>query len=247
MPSTLRSQQLTLELRTARKKLDGSWGKLQPLYLNRNKIPGLPDAADRKILSLIAGATPGGPWKWYATGITLQVPTTCEIPLSAADLLLPLLGATGRFRMRLDSESDLGEPLSWNGGRALGDPPGGARGDRWGLPSGWLVRRGEARQTEPVVLLESGLVISGGEVSHLVDPAALRWSRLLHPENTVRVPAADREALLESLLAAPDLPPLELPEAMRFEETRPVPRPRLRLRPPEEPRSWPRAGALLPL
>ncbi len=241
MPSTLRSQQLTLELRTARKKLDGSWGKLQPLYLNRNKIPGLPDAADRKILSLIAGATPGGPWKWYATGITLQVPTTCEIPLSAADLLLPLLGATGRFRMRLDSESDLGEPLSWNGGEPweirleVREETGGD------CRLAGSLRRGEARQTEPVVLLQSGLVISGGEVSHLVDPAALRWSRLLHPENTVRVPAADREDLLESLLAAPDLPPLELPEAMRFEETRPVPRPRLRLRPPEEPRSWPRA------
>jgi SNF2 family DNA or RNA helicase len=55
------------------------------------------------------------------------------------------------------------------------------------------------------------------------------------------VPAADRDDLLEHLLAAPDLPRLDLPESMRFEEMRPAPRPRLRLLKPDWRNAWPRA------
>ena len=47
-----------------------------------------------------------------------------------------------------------------------------------------------------------------------------RWASLLDPEKALRVPAADRDELLARLLAAPDLPRLELPESMRFEEAR---------------------------
>ena len=43
------------------------------------------------------------------------------------------------------------------------------------------LRRGEQRQTRPAILLRSGFVISGGEISRLVDPGALRWSRAAAP------------------------------------------------------------------
>ncbi len=87
IPSTLRSQQLTVELMARAKKRDGSWGKLQRLSLRREDVPRLPDPADRKILSLLSGATLG-PWpSWYLPTVS----NNCEIPAEAAGILLPLL------------------------------------------------------------------------------------------------------------------------------------------------------------
>jgi len=62
IPATIRSQQLTLEVRTARRKLDGSWGKLSLSYVSRDKIPELPDPMDRKILPTGSGrSVPSSP------------------------------------------------------------------------------------------------------------------------------------------------------------------------------------------
>ncbi len=229
-----------------RRKRDGSWGtQLSRPYLSRDHIQGLPDPDDRKILSLIAGGIYNGLWgTWNMPSASSPVPVPCEIPPTTADLLVPLLCATGRFYLRSGPEPTLGEPLAWNGEEAweiclemLEEKGGGC------LLTGSL-RCGEKRQTKPALLLPPGFVISGGQVSPLANPedtGVFRWTPLLHSENAVRVPAAERDDLLEHLLAAPDLPRLELPASMRIEEVRPVPRPRLRLRPPEAPNAWPRA------
>jgi SNF2 family DNA or RNA helicase len=57
------------------------------------------------------------------------------------------------------------------------------------------------------------------------------------------VPAAERDDLLEVLLAAPVLPRLDLPASMRFEEVSVPPQPRVRLLPPPShlPSAWPSA------
>jgi hypothetical protein len=246
VPQTLKSQQLILDLLTGRRKLDGSWStQLSRPYLSRDHISGLPDPDDRKIVSLIAGGTYNGFYgAWNMPSGSSPVPVPCEIPPATADVLVPLLCATGRFYLRSGPELILGEPLSWKG-----DEPWEIclevleekRGDC--LLTGSL-RRGEQRQTEPVLLLRQGFVVSDGQVSPLAGPretGAFRWASLLHSEKFLRVPAAERDELLEHLLAAPDLPRLELPESMRVEETHPVPRPRLRLWPPDRPNSLPRA------
>jgi hypothetical protein len=97
-----------------------------------------------------------------------------------------------------------------------------------------------AVQPLPVLLGASGFLLAGGRISALA-AEGLRWAALLKPEAALRVPAAERFDLLERLLAAPDLPRLDLPESMRIEEIAAVPRPRLRLLPPRWERGWPRA------
>lgn len=93
MPSTLRSREITLELMSRAKKRDGSWGKLQRLSLRREEIPRLPDAADRKLLSVLSGAILGSWSGWYPT-----LSNHFEVPAEAGSVLLPMLCATGRFR-----------------------------------------------------------------------------------------------------------------------------------------------------
>ncbi|HEX9943279.1 MAG TPA: SNF2-related protein [Thermoanaerobaculia bacterium] len=243
-PSTLESQQLTLEVSTARRKNDGSWGKLYRLYLSREDLSRIPDPDDRQILSLLAGATYGGLWmKYYQPFISDLVPTHCEIPLSAASVLLPMLCATGRFRLRLDYESEAHEPLAWNGDEPwelwLEVREDGKGGD---CQVAAALRRGEERLPpgQPALVLRSGFVITAGQVSRLAGDGGFRWTPLLPPAKPLRVPAAERDDLIERLLASPDLPRLDLPESMRVKEARPVPRPRLRLLAPDRhPPHWP--------
>lgn len=56
--ATLKTQQITLDVLTGHRKRDGNWSKqVSRPYLTRSQIPSLLDPDDRKILSLIAGAT----------------------------------------------------------------------------------------------------------------------------------------------------------------------------------------------
>src|SRR5215203_1653742 len=243
LPGTLKTQQLALELLTGRKKRDGSWGKLYRLNLNRGDIPSLPDPADRKILSLIAGASLGGVWtNWYYPGVS-HIPSPCTVQGEAASLLLPLLCDTGRCRMGAGPEAEA-EPLAWNE-----EHPWElwleVREDEGGncVVAGSL-RSGEERLApgQTAFLLPGGCLYIDGQISRLTPDDARRWFPLLRENGVLRVPAADREELLRRLLASPGLPRLDLPESMRFEETRPTPRPRLRLLPAKGlPNEWPRA------
>ena len=241
--STYKSQQITLDVLTCHRKRDGSWSKqVSRPYLTRNHIPALRDPADRKILSLIGGASQHNQWQWYTPGGSSAIPFPCAIPTETVDILLPLLCATGRFRLRTGSDLLEGEDLAWS------DEP-------WEL---WLevheepkgehrltgaLRRGEERLKPGTLglLLPPGFVVIGGQVSRLANSGAFRWTALLGAGKALRVPAAERDDLLEHLLASPDLPRLQLPDSMRFEETRPEPRPRLRLRKPGGYNAWPRA------
>ncbi|PYQ58313.1 MAG: hypothetical protein DMF53_20635, partial [Acidobacteria bacterium] len=242
VPATLRGRQIVLEMLTGRRKRDGSWSKqISRLSLNRGQIPAVSDPIDRKILSLIAGASQNDQWQWYLPSASSPLPSPCEIPHATADVLLPLLCATGRFWARFRPTLELleEEPLAWDGD------------DPWVL---WLevqengrdcllaasLRRGGERlePTTPALLLSSGFVLADGKVSRLED-GIFRWTPLL--QRPVQVPVKERDELLEHLLAAPDLPRLDLPESMRFEEMRPEPRPRLRLLEPDWHNAWPRA------
>ncbi|MFL6194125.1 MAG: SNF2-related protein, partial [Thermoanaerobaculia bacterium] len=244
LQSTLKSQQITLDVITSQRKRDGSWSRqVSRPYLSREHIPALRDPADRKILSLIAGASPYNPWQWHMHGASSTLPSPCALPPETADVLLPLLCSTGRFRLRLGPDLLEGETLTWD------------HGEPWEL---WLkvheetggdcrvkaeLRRGEQRLEpgKPALALHSGYLIAGSQVSRLVSGGSFRWTPLLPPAQPLQVPAAERDDFLERLLALPSLPRLDLPPSMRFEEVHAEPRPRLRLFPPHGPNAWPRA------
>ncbi|MFL6237479.1 MAG: SNF2-related protein [Thermoanaerobaculia bacterium] len=241
--STLKSQKITLDVVASHKKRDGSWSKqISRPYLTQSHIPALRDPADRKILALIGGASQHNPWQWYMHGGSSQIPSPCAIPAETADILLPMLCATGRFRLRPGSDLLEGEDLTWN------DEPWELRLEIHEEPKGECRLIGAlwsgGERLEPGtsgLLLPAGLMVIGGQVSRLANGNGFRWTPLLSAGKALRVPAAERDDLLEHLLDSPDLPRLELPESMRFEEARPEPRPRLRLRKPDWHNAWPRA------
>jgi superfamily II DNA or RNA helicase len=251
--ATLRSRQLSVQIMTGRRLGDGTWDKLSPLKLRADEIPGLPDPGDRQGLALVA-ALGRETLRWSMSFYSSQVPAQCEIPPTVAGLLLPVLCATGRFRVHSEPDPAGGTPLEWDSGApweiwlevceelAEGSPESGNCAMSASLRR--TDERGDAErlaaQPLPVLLGASGFLLAGGRISALA-AEGLRWAPLLKPEAALRVPAAERFDLLERLLAAPDLPKLDLPASMRLEEIAAVPRPRLRLLPPRWDGGWPRA------
>ncbi|MFL6260776.1 MAG: SNF2-related protein [Thermoanaerobaculia bacterium] len=247
IPDTLKRQQLTVRVMTARRQEDGSWEAVNPLSLRRDALPQTPEP-DRTLLTLLSLAAAETPaQRWSAIDTSAQVPAVSPLSPAAARLLVPQLGATDRFWTRPDRESKVGAPIVWDAG-----PPWELRleareEEDGGVRLAASLRRGEERlpaDPPPIVLGTSGFLLANDPVNNRLAPladAGSRWTALLDPGRALRVPAADRGELLGHLLAKAHLPPLDLPESMRFEEASPAPRPLLRLLPPAWPRGSPRA------
>ena len=236
VPATVQKQRLTLNLLACRRKLDGSRGATHPLRITRGDIAKFPDPADREALALLAGATKGDPWNtWYYSQYE-EIGEWKAVPDESAPLVARLLCATGRCHLRTGPQALAAAPLAWDDGPpwevwlAVREEADG------GCTVGAELRRGgERRDLEAgALLLRSGLLIAAGRVTRF-ERDLFGWTPLLRGEGgtgALRVPAAEREDLLTRLLAAPTLPHLELPEALRVEEVRATPRPRVRLHSP---------------
>jgi superfamily II DNA or RNA helicase len=242
VPTTLKSQRLTLRVMTGRRTTEGAWQGVGPIHMTRDVVQRLAEP-DRTLLSLLILATSETSGTRYYAGYSYQVPTVCPVPPVAAGVLVPQLAATDRFWTRPDKEQKVGVPIVWDAGPPwevwleVREEPGG------GVALGAALRRGDERlaaAAAPVVLGTSGFLLAGDRLARVAEGSS-RWTALLDPASTLRVPAAERDELLGRLLAADPLPPLDLPESMRYEETRGVPRPFLRLLPPRWARSAPRA------
>jgi superfamily II DNA or RNA helicase len=246
---SLERQGLNLQVLAFKRKQDGSRGNLRQLRITRGQASHLRDPQDRALLSLLSGAMQGDPWSsWYLTQHQ-EVPGHPWVPNEMAQEVARRLCATGRCHFRTVNLQIEEPPLTWDDG-----PP-------WEL---WLavredaegvcevvpeLRRGDIRldARERIVLAEAGLLVAPGELAAIDTGGAAAWLRLLSrtgPLGPLRVPAAEREDLLEALFAAPVLPRLDLPASMRYEEATVAPRPQLRLLPPSlgrlrSEREWP--------
>ena len=241
-PASWASQRLVLDIMAGRRKLDGSLGALHPLRMQKAEISNLAEPADREILALVAGPVPVGGWGAYSYR-GAEVPSRIELSGPAASFLLPSLCRTGRFRLRRKRGSEISELLTWDDDPAweiwLEFREGQEKEDGSCFLTGSL-RRGEERLafSEPSLLLSSGHLFQVGQVSRL-DLAGFAWIPLLARAGwSLRVPAGEKEDLIERLLSSPTLPRLDLPESLRFEEVRVVPTPRLRLRARGSSREW---------
>ncbi|HYN21667.1 MAG TPA: SNF2-related protein, partial [Thermoanaerobaculia bacterium] len=232
------TRQLRLDLLVRSRKQDGTWAQTAKLRIDRSEVRGLPDAADRSVLSLLLGAQTPGSFRWSSYS---PVPDLWELSGDVAEVLMPALCATGRCLRRLPTEGESSEHLLWD------ERP-------WEL---WLevreevdgggeltgsLRRSEERiaLTEPALFLCSGLVFLGTHVSRLNAAGGLRWLPLLR-RGSMKAPAEEKDELVARLLTWPESLRLEIPEHLRPEEVRAAPLPRLRLRaagPGRSPYDW---------
>ena len=224
---SIRQGAMVLDLMTHDRKKDGTWSRAALMNMKRNQLPSLPLAEDREILATLEGGK-----QTYYYGYD-QVPAQFVLrdPLPAK--VMPGIIRTGRcFAKRggLYTEVDVSTPLSWDDMGAwrfaLKIAPTGK--GKWGV-SGFLRRGEEAMPLSAPVLMVPGLVFTADCVAPLED-ISLAWISSLLKPGSIEAPESERDELLTALLCLPDLPPLEVPEDMHYEEIRLQPRPCLTIR-----------------
>jgi superfamily II DNA or RNA helicase len=222
-------------------KIDGGWSKPKPRYLRREWQQQLPDADDRHILAFLAGATPmhNQTYPGYQPSLVYgaMLPYRYGLTDPQPRLILPILCRTGRCHLRLptqDEDERQGPPLRWQDGEPWQfrlEVRRAPEGEQVEL-NGALWRAGERMGLTEPLMLQAGGILFTREWAALYDHhGAFNWIALLREQGPLRVPVAQSEEFLAELLRQPQLPPLDLPEDMRYEELVFTPRPRLSVKP----------------
>lgn len=225
---SLNNQVLYMEITHRERKKNGDWGKLKTARFSRRSIYDLPDAADREILSILAGIP--DPGSYY---IQDSVPFAYRLSGAMLNVVVPRICATGRCTMRINASVPLEQqtPLAWDDG-----PPWELRLNVRSEHRHWAIRgelvRGDVTMdlTKPDLLTEEGVLIADGLVSRLSASGYFGWIPTLRREGKIEVPLTHGPKLIEELLDHEHVPPVDWPDDLRFEEVTLTPKPRLQIR-----------------
>jgi superfamily II DNA or RNA helicase len=230
VPHSWSAGSLVLRLASRDRKPDGSWKPRAILSLKYNQIDALPQKEDREILSALTGGM--GHYAWGAMNSYDQLPVSCSVPDPLASIVLPRAALTGRCHLQLNGAGEEPVPIAWDEGGPWQFKIAIRRRDQ----TGWEVVGAFHRGTETMDLAASVLTTSCGfmftreRVAPLVPDSPFKWIRYLHRAGRIEAPEQDKDELLGALLCSPGLPPLDVPEELRYEEVVATPRPRLLVR-----------------
>lgn len=222
---------LVLQTSQRQRRSNGQWGKRKPLKLRPGQLDDVDREDDRQILAYLAG---GAPERSAWSGLPADLPQTASryhIAPALAEPLLPLLCATRRLGI-VGDESDR-HFLEWDDGppwqlyvEVLPDDAG----ENWRLAA--RLKRDDGATFGPTdfaLLVPGGFALHGRKIGRLHDYDAFGWIDLAQSDGSLDVPRDQGAELIDRLLDMPRLPPLELPEELRLEETTAVPVPHLTL------------------
>ncbi len=220
-------KQLVIQTSQRQRRSNGQWGKRKPLKLRPGRLDDIDHDDDRRILAYLAGGAPErSTWMPREADAQSGVHRYC-VSNSLAEVLLPLMCATGRCVI-LGDDAERTRPLEWDDGSAwelaVEVAPNEA-GDHWRLDAR-LCRDGQSLALpDATLLLPGGLVVTRQKVARLQDFGAFGWADLVRSEGAVEVPLEEGHELVDRLLDMPQLPRLELPPELRLTEitARPVP------------------------
>jgi hypothetical protein len=134
-------------------------------------------------------------------------------------MLMPLVARTERCFLRPLNEPDSLLPLAWD------------EGGPWNLVlelqrlgetactlAGFFQRGEERREATFPALATAGLVITRDRMAPLASDTPIEWIIALRKQGVISVPEEERDEFLATLLCCPNLPPLRVPEELRYEE-----------------------------
>ena len=230
-PASITAGSLVLGLASRDRKTNGEWSRIAPLSVKRSQIAQLPVPADREILSMISGSKQFYSYAWGAENYYDSVPAQCLPPRPLAPALLRLAANTGRLFLQPTQEPENLLPLAWDEG-APWEFVLEMRRDGGGWAVGGFLRRDGERMalTDTVLFTDGGLVFTRDRAALLAEDTRSDWLQHFSKSGEILAPAGDGESVLAALLNSPQLPPLEVPEELRFEEVTITPRPGLRVK-----------------
>ena len=240
-PGTMAGNGLALDVATRNRKRDGEWSKPKGRRFTSDEIAHLPDPVDRQAMAILSGGREHIPNNYYyGNNYYDSAPARFRLTHTLSETLVPIVCATGRCLFRESEPDGALRPLRWDDAGPwefwLKVAPDEA-GKTYAITG--ELRRGEARlaMETPLLLTSGGLVFWEDRVAPLRDFDAFQWIALLRDQGEVRVPAKQKQEFLAELLRLPDLPRLDLPDDLRYEEVTPAPRPYLKVK-RRETRGW---------
>jgi superfamily II DNA or RNA helicase len=228
VPLSVSKGALILQLEAIDRKGDGTSGKPKPLSMKRSWLPQL-GQEDREIVSVLTGSSGADYYVYgYAYG---TLPNSFHVPDELSLLIVPMLMRTGRCYLRLEPRVDAELPLEWDErewefGLEL------SRTDRGCRLTGMLHRREERMELSVPRLITTGCVFTDRYVAPLAKNTPFRWISHLRNAASIEVPSGDEDKFLAELLCAPNLPPLKVPDELRYEEATAKPHFRLKISKP---------------
>jgi len=218
---------LVLSLQSRNRNANGSFSRPKVLSMSQGQIAQLPLSEDREILSALLGGQSYRYGMGYA-GTYLPIPESALLSPALASMLMPLVARTGRCFLRPLNEPDNLLPLAWDEGGAWNLLLELHRlGETACTLAGFFQRGEERREATYPALATAGLVITTDRVAPLASDTPSEWIIALRKQGLISVPEKERDEFLATLLCCPNLPPLRVPEELRYEEVALPPRPHL--------------------
>jgi superfamily II DNA or RNA helicase len=223
-------------------KKDGTWRKPKSRTLPRAIVDRLPNPDDRYILTFLAGATQIYSDYGYGAahyGYETSLPARYRLVDPQPELLLPALCKTGRCRLRLRPEHDVNDWLAvtWDDAEPWQfrlEVRRSERDERYEVRG--ALRRGNEWMdlAAPLLLVDAGVVFTRDRAARLEHHGAFKWIALLRSQPSLSVPVSQADDFLVELFGRSAVPPLDLPEELRYEEIAGAPRPRLAVKPAKD-------------
>ncbi len=229
---TARGYGWVVEIEHRRQSAGGEWSDYHVQAVSTDALGLLRDEQDRQILTVLLGCDDMNR-HWYGARPAYGCAKFAVRP-PIDETVLPALCRTGRCWARRGHREP--SPLSLEDAPAWQFRLHVERTEESGeyRLKGMLHRDGGQKNLgSPWVLTASGWVLWPGRLARLDHAGAWNWIAMLRRDREIRVPADQGEKLIRKLLEFPILPPLEMPDELRFEEVRCVPRPRLRIERPK--------------
>ncbi len=227
--------ELTIMIFERPRRKDGSWGKEKPLRITHRDLAHLTEESDRRILPMVQGFAASSSslpsYVWSGGEVQPVFPAEVRVPRMAADLLMPLLSASGRLHVRTGSDQAF-SPATYDSG-----PPWELtllvkrdEGDDWTDMMGEFRRGAESIDlTEALVVTRTGWIVRQTSIARIEHFGAFGLAATLREHHHIRVPRSQEQELLTTLLAAPTLPRLVLPESLALREVAVTPQPVLKI------------------
>ena len=225
---------IVLELFSRSRKKNGDWTINKEFRIAPSQVGSLPDPVDVEAIASILG---GQEYYVYTYAAASGVAARKAVPHTLALRLIPLIAATGRLFTRRPPSPDL-QPLAWDDGdpwKLWLDVRQDDR-DQWKITGS--LRRGEERMelSEPSLIVEGGFLVARHKIARLDDGGAFPWITRLSTLKQIPFPDRERDSVMSKLLDLNVVPPLDVDEALKFEERRV--QPRLGLRVTQQKERW---------
>ncbi|MEO6876988.1 MAG: SNF2-related protein, partial [Gemmatimonadaceae bacterium] len=219
VPATTHGAGLVLELATEKRTVSGGWEPPVTFRLGADVWHSVPDQVDRQIAQMLIGASPSVSRdnEERTSGFVLRG--------SALETTVRLMCDTGRCRVRMTHADRPLYPVRWDNGPAwrlrLRIAP-----QRTNCYSVTLVLQRPGQEmplAEPVILHEQGFLLVHSALGRFEHGGAYALVNLFRERASIVIGESELPALLESLYAIPNLPPIELPPDTGLTEVRAEP------------------------